>query len=142
MVFKFRRRMFTPYMLAIISVTLLVRIIGIFLKTSEVSLSLFIMLLLAICFTILMVARTRAYIKDQMPTELDRYVDPYKAYKVAQPGDPDFVKTFDYYCPHCLFQTNEDWGRCPECNKGVLRETDEPTIMESKLSHAISPPRE
>jgi len=32
-------------------------------------------------------------------------------------------KEFDYYCPHCLFQTNEFDKICPECRSGRLMDT-------------------
>ena len=32
-------------------------------------------------------------------------------------------KEFDYYCPHCLFQTNEYSKICPECRTGRLEKT-------------------
>jgi len=30
---------------------------------------------------------------------------------------------FDYYCPHCLFQTNDLKKICPECRRGRLLKT-------------------
>ena len=95
------------------------RIITLGYAASTMSLTLLMFIIIAI--TIFVTLRRRREIKDQMPTELDRYVDPRKP---PQPGDSSFVKTFDYYCPHCLFQTNEDWGKCPECHKGMMKETE------------------
>jgi len=30
------------------------------------------------------------------------------------------VKPFDFYCPECLFQTNDKFKICPKCNKSEL----------------------
>jgi lipopolysaccharide biosynthesis regulator YciM len=32
-------------------------------------------------------------------------------------------KKFDYYCPHCLYQTNEFKKICPECRRGRILKT-------------------
>jgi rubrerythrin len=33
-------------------------------------------------------------------------------------------KSFNYYCPSCLYQTNEDPKKCPKCGFKPLKETD------------------
>jgi hypothetical protein len=32
-------------------------------------------------------------------------------------------KVYDFYCPRCLYQTNEDVENCPNCEIGVLSPT-------------------
>jgi hypothetical protein len=32
-------------------------------------------------------------------------------------------KVYDFYCPRCLFQTNEDSKLCPNCRDGGLKPT-------------------
>ena len=34
-------------------------------------------------------------------------------------------KRFKYFCPHCLYQTNEYSKVCPKCRRGRLEETIE-----------------
>ena len=47
----------------------------------------------------------------------------------AERKTKNLPKEFDYYCPHCLFQTNEYSKICPQCRSKRLEKT---TIIEFK----------
>ena len=127
---KFRR----PVVLIALLISI-IWIIALYFTTAKISIPQVLLSAGVIIFIIIMLIRNKAQIEEQMPTEPDRYVNPYIP---PQPGDPRFVKTFDYYCPGCLHQTNDGPGRCGECSKEMLVETVEPIPREAKLSQAIS----
>ena len=42
--------------------------------------------------------------------------------KVEQAEKVEIQKVYEYYCPACLFQTNDEFEKCPKCNeKGLAR---------------------
>ena len=43
--------------------------------------------------------------------------------KEAERRSKNIPKEFDYYCPHCLFQTNEYSKICPQCRRQRLEKT-------------------
>jgi lipopolysaccharide biosynthesis regulator YciM len=43
--------------------------------------------------------------------------------KRAKRKAKNLPKVFDYYCPHCLFQTNEYKKICPQCRNRRLEKT-------------------
>lgn len=42
---------------------------------------------------------------------------------VAENKGKELPKTYDYYCPHCLHQTNRKLKMCPQCGDGKLLKT-------------------
>jgi hypothetical protein len=48
----------------------------------------------------------RAQIKDKTNAELKK-----------------LPKVYDFYCPRCLYQTNEEAKLCPNCKEGRLQPT-------------------
>ena len=52
------------------------------------------------------IRKERAEIKDLTNTELEK-----------------LPKVYDFYCPRCLFQTNDDVKMCPNCKEGRLLPT-------------------
>ena len=42
----------------------------------------------------------------------------------ARKKSQDIPKVYSYYCPNCLYQTNEKSIRCPRCKEGRLRKTE------------------
>lgn len=43
--------------------------------------------------------------------------------KEAEKTAKNLNKEFDYYCPHCLYQTNEYTKLCPRCRSKRLEKT-------------------
>jgi hypothetical protein len=52
------------------------------------------------------ISKERAGIKYQTDTELKK-----------------LPKVYDFYCPRCLYQTNEEAKLCPNCKEGRLQNT-------------------
>jgi hypothetical protein len=43
--------------------------------------------------------------------------------KAAEKKAKNLPKVYNYYCPHCLFQTNDYSKKCPECQSSKLIRT-------------------
>jgi rubredoxin len=55
-----------------------------------------------------------------------RYREKNRARQEARKAEKkakNLPKVFDFYCPHCLFQTNEFTKICPECRSHRLERT-------------------
>jgi lipopolysaccharide biosynthesis regulator YciM len=55
------------------------------------------------------------------------YVEKYRAKQEAKSAKNkahNLPKVFEYYCPHCLFQTNEYTKLCPKCRSHRLVKTE------------------
>ena len=60
--------------------------------------------------------------------------DAKEAAKDAKRKADRVQKKFEYFCPHCLFQTNEYSKVCPECRRSRLEKTiDKKYISAPKL---------
>lgn len=44
--------------------------------------------------------------------------------RIAERRASKLPKVFDFYCPHCLFQTNDYMKICPECRSHRLERTE------------------